>query len=189
LVHTLGNLSLTAYNAKLANDSFPVKQKLLADSGLAMNREIADASGWGRAEIQARGRVLGQRIVSIWPGPDESVSTPPANRRWTLMNQVLASLPAGRWTSYSDVAEVIGSHQVAVGARLATLIVPNAHRVLRLSGHISPDFRWPDPERTDDPREVLEAEGVRFDEWGRADPEQRIAATNLAAAMELDTSA
>jgi alkylated DNA nucleotide flippase Atl1 len=189
LVHTLGNLSLTAYNAKLANDNFPVKQKLLADSGLAMNREIADASGWGRAEIQARGRVLGQRIVSIWPGPDESVSTPPPNRRWTLMNQVLASLPAGRWTSYSDVAEVIGSHQVAVGARLATLIVPNAHRVLRLSGHISPDFRWPDPEQTDDPREVLEAEGVRFDEWGRADPEQRIATTNLAAAMELDTSA
>jgi alkylated DNA nucleotide flippase Atl1 len=189
LVHTLGNLSLTAYNAKLANDNFPVKQKLLADSGLAMNREIADASGWGRAEIQARGRVLGQRIVSIWPGPDESVSTPPPNRRWTLMNQVLASLPAGRWTSYSDVAEVIGSHQVAVGARLATLIVPNAHRVLRLSGHISPDFRWLHPERTDDPREVLEAEGVRFDEWGRADPEQRIAATNLAAAMELDTSA
>jgi len=46
----------------------------------------------------------------------------------------------------------------------------------------------PDPQRTDDPREVLEAEGVRFDELDRADPEQRMTATNLAAAMELDTA-
>jgi alkylated DNA nucleotide flippase Atl1 len=188
LVHTLGNLSLTAYNTKLANDSFPVKQKLLADSGLAMNREIADSPRWGRAEIQARGRALGERIVSIWPGPDESVNTPPPDPRWTLMNQVLASLPAGRWTSYSDVAEVIGSHQVAVGARLANVVIPNAHRVLKLSGHISPDFHWPDPQRTDDPRKVLEAEGVRFDEWGRANPEQRMTAIDHAVTMELDTN-
>ncbi|MGH3674009.1 MAG: GmrSD restriction endonuclease domain-containing protein [Pseudonocardiaceae bacterium] len=188
LVHTLGNLTLTAYNAKLANDSFHAKKKLLANSGLAMNREIAGASGWGRAEIQARGRSLGQRVVSIWPGPDESVNTSPPDPHWALLNQMLASLPTGRWTSYSDVAAVIGSHQVAVGARLATVIVPNAHRVLKLSGHISPDFRWPDPERTDKPREVLEAEGVRFDEWGRADPDQRMTAADLAAAMELDTN-
>lgn len=125
---------------------------------------------------------------SLWPGPDESVSISSPHPHWILMNQVLASVPAGRWTSYSDVAAVIGSHQVAVGARLATVIVPNAHRVLKLSGCISPDFRWPDPQRTDDPREVLEAEGVRFDELDRADPEQRMTATDLAAAMELDTA-
>ncbi|MCA1703894.1 MAG: DUF262 domain-containing protein, partial [Actinobacteria bacterium] len=130
LVHTLGNLTLTAYNAKLSNDSFHAKKRLLADSGLAMTREIAEASGWGRTEIQARSRALGRRIVSIWPGPDESVSTPPPSPHWALMNQVLAIIPAGRWTSYSDVAEVIGSYHVAVGNRLATTTVPNAHRVL-----------------------------------------------------------
>lgn len=70
----------------------------------------------------------------------------------------------------------------------ANVVIPNAHRVLKFSGHISPDFRWPDPQRTDDPRKVLEAEGVRFNEWGRADPEQRMTATDLAAAMELDTN-
>ena len=187
LMHTLGNLTLTAYNAKLSNDSFHAKKKLLADSGLAMNHEIAQASGWGRSEIQARGRALSKRIVSIWPGPDESVSTSPPDSHWTLMNQVLASLPAGRWTSYSDVAAVIGSHQVAAGARLATVIVPNAHRVLKLSGYISPDFRWPDSERSDDPRKVLEAEGVRFDESGQADPAQRMTPTDLAAAMDVNT--
>lgn len=188
LVHTLGNLTLTAYNAKLSNDSFHAKKKLLADSGLAMNRKIADTPGWGRAEIQDRGRALAQRIVSIWPGPDESASTPIPSPRWTLLNQVLASIPAGRWTSYSDVAELIGSHQVAVGARLASVVTPNAHRVLKISGHISPEFRWPDPQRNDDPREVLQREGVRFDEQGRAILDQRMTATDLAATMELDTN-
>lgn len=81
-----------------------------------------------------------------------------------MAKQLLASIPTGRWTSYSDVAEVIGSHQVAVGARLANVVVPNAHRVLKLSGHVSPDFRWPDPSRSDDPREILRAEDLKFDE-------------------------
>jgi alkylated DNA nucleotide flippase Atl1 len=189
VVHTLGNLTLTAYNAKLTNHSFPAKQKILTDSGLAMNREIAGKSAWSRVEIKTRGRELGQRIISIWPGPDESVSAPPAEPRWRLMNQLITSLPAGRWTSYRDVAEVIGSRFNTVHARLASSRVPNAHRVLTLKGQISPDLRWPDPQRIDDPRKVLEAEGVRFDDEGRADPEQRMDATDLATAMELDTNA
>jgi alkylated DNA nucleotide flippase Atl1 len=104
------------------------------------------------------------------------------------MNQLLASLPTGRWTSYSDVAEVIGSHLATVDGWLSSAVVPNAHRVLKLDGRISPPhFLWPDPQRTDDPRKVLEAEGVRFDK-DRADPEQRMTATDLAATMELDTN-
>lgn len=61
----------------------------------------------------------------------------------------------------------------------ASVVTPNAHRVLKRNGHISPDFRWPDPNRTEDPREVLVAEGVRFDEWSRADQEQRMTADEL----------
>ncbi|MEU6207014.1 DUF262 domain-containing protein [Micromonospora musae] len=187
LVHTLGNLTLTAYNGKLSNDGFAAKKLILENSGLAMNREIARAERWGRAEIHDRGRLLADRIVSIWPGPDESASIPPPSPRWQLMNQVLASIPAGRWTSYSDVAEVIGSHQVAVGSRLSNVRVANGHRVLKLHGNISPDFRWTDPDRTDDPRTVLESEGVRFDQWGRAAADQRMTARELAEAIGLDT--
>lgn len=187
LVHTLGNLTLTGYNAELANDEFAVKKQILKGSGLSMNREIADADEWGRDQIHARGRALGERIVKIWPGPDESVRTPPPSPRWSMMNQVIASIPAGRWTNYSVVAEVIGSHQAAVSARLGSVVVPNAHRVLKLSGDVSPDFRWPDPNRTDDPRAVLEAEGIRFDTNGRAAAEQRMTADELAKAIDLDT--
>ncbi|WP_462186640.1 MULTISPECIES: ADP-ribosylglycohydrolase family protein [unclassified Frankia] len=186
LVHTLGNLTLTAYNPKLADHEFTEKKKLLADSGLAMNREIAGQDRWGREEIQNRGRALAERIVKIWPGPDESVVPPPQDQRWTLMIRVLAAIPPGRWTSYSDVAEVIGSHAVAVGAKLASARISNAHRVLLLNGSISPDFRWPDPERTDDPREILAAEGVILSRSGRALARQRMTAAELAAAAELE---
>lgn len=186
LVHTLGNLSLTAYNAKLANDGFAAKQKILADSGLTMNRGIAESVRWGAKEIRERGRALAEQALKIWPGPDSSADTAPAETRWWRMNQVLACVPAGRWTSYSDVAEVIGSHQVAVGARLGSVAVPNGHRVLRFSGEISPDFHWPDPNRTDAPQGVLQAEGVRFDAKGRASAEQRLTAVELAALADLD---
>ncbi|ABD12298.1 hypothetical protein ThrDRAFT_04337 [Frankia casuarinae] len=187
LVHTLGNLTLTAYNPKLADHEFTEKKKLLADSGLAMNREIAGQDRWGREEIQNRGRALAERIVKIWPGPDESVVPPPQDQRWTLMSRVLAAIPPGRWTSYSDVAEVIGSHAVAVGAKLASARISNAHRVLLLNGSVSPDFRWPDPERTDDPREILTAEGVILSRSGRALARQRMTAAELAAAADLET--
>jgi alkylated DNA nucleotide flippase Atl1 len=186
LVHTLGNLSLTAYNSKLANDTFEAKKKILADSGLAMNREIADQPRWGRTEIHNRGREVAERIIAMWPGPDRTVEGEAPSPQWSLMTQVLASIPAGRWTSYSDVAEVIGSHQVAVGARLATVTVPNAHRVLKLRGTISPEFRWPDPERTDDPKAILEAEGITFDQAGRAGQAQRMTAKDLAEAIGLE---
>ncbi|MEV4536245.1 DUF262 domain-containing protein [Asanoa sp. NPDC049518] len=186
LVHTLGNLTLTAYNAKLSNDTFAAKKQVLSDSGLAMNRRIAQADRWGRRDILARSRELADRIIRIWPGPDETAGVAPTQPRWSLMNQVIASIPAGRWTSYSDVAEVIGSHQVAVGARLGAVRIANGHRVLKLRGVISPEFRWADPDRHDDPRVVLEAEGVRFDQWSRAAADQRMTAIELAQAVGLD---
>ncbi|MBE1489707.1 GmrSD restriction endonuclease domain-containing protein [Plantactinospora soyae] len=188
LVHTLGNLSLTAYNPKLANDEFQAKQKILRDSGLAMNREIADAPRWGREEILARGRTLADRIITIWPGPDESAAVTPATPRWSLMNQALACIPAGRWTSYSDIAEVVGVFHRSVAGRLASVQRPNAHRVLKIDGSVSAEFRWPDPARHDDPRMVLEAEGVRFDDTGRAAAEQRMTASELAREVGLDAN-
>ncbi|WP_169811545.1 GmrSD restriction endonuclease domain-containing protein [Nocardia harenae] len=186
VVHTLGNLTLTAFNSKLANDGFEAKKKILEDSGLAMNREIADATRWGSAEIRARGAALAQRVIKIWPGPEDSVESLPPEPRWRLMVEVLASIPSGRWTSYGDIAEVIGTHPVAVGQRLATLPVPNAHRVLKSTGEISADFRWPDPARTDAPRPILETEGIVFDSSDRAAASQRITAAELARLIDLD---
>ncbi|GGP73428.1 GmrSD restriction endonuclease domain-containing protein [Saccharothrix coeruleofusca] len=186
LVHTLGNLTLTAYNGKLANDGFAAKKKILRDSGMAMNREIADAERWGAKEIRERSRALAERALRIWPGPLDAADDIPIEPRWRKLTEVLACIPAGRWTSYSDVAEVIGSHPVSVGSRLGGSAIPNAHRVLRGSGEVSPDFRWPDPDRTDDPVTVLRAEGVEFDAKGRASAQQRLTAVDLARLADLD---
>ncbi|WP_411574237.1 DNA-binding protein [Streptomyces fradiae] len=93
---------------------------------------------------------------------------------WTILHSLLAAVPAGRWTTYGDVATVIGSHAVPVGTHLATCgQCPNAWRVLNTAGRISPGFRWTDPTRTDSPADVLATEGIRFDA-GTADPTARL---------------
>ncbi|MEU6206184.1 DUF262 domain-containing protein [Micromonospora musae] len=179
LVHTLGNLTLTGYNSELSNSPFSVKRLQLSRSGIRLNQEIAAQDRWGRAEIRVRADALADRIISIWPGPTEQASDQ-SDVPWDLMNKALAELPAGSWTTYGDLAALIGSHPVPVGARLATSPAPNAHRVLQVEGTVSPNFRWSEPDRRDDPRDLLRAEGVTFDEYGRADQAQRISTEELA---------
>ncbi|WP_245675530.1 GmrSD restriction endonuclease domain-containing protein [Micromonospora halophytica] len=179
LVHTLGNLTLTGYNSELGNKSFPAKRVELAKSGIRLSQEIAAQDRWGRTEIHARADKLAELIISIWPGPTEQAGDQ-SEVPWDVMTKALAELPAGSWTTYGDLAALIGTAPVPVGARLANCPVPNAHRVLQVEGTVSPGFRWPDPNRTDDPVELLRAEGVQFDGRGRADQAQRVGTVELA---------
>jgi alkylated DNA nucleotide flippase Atl1 len=103
------------------------------------------------------------------------------------MAKALAELPAGSWTTYGDLAALIGSHPVPVGMRLASVPVVNAHRVLQSEGTLSPGFRWLEPDRNDDPRDLLRQEGVQFDERGHANPAQRITTEELAQLAGLTT--
>ena len=181
LLHTLGNLTLTGYNVPLSNKPFAEKRAKLSASGLEMNRDIARQEMWSRPQIMARADALAERARELWPGPTSSstVSTE-TGALWALMNQALAAMPRGTWTTYGDVAALIGTHPVPVGQRLASHPAPGAHRVLQAEGTISPSFRWLDPARTDDPRGALQEEGIRFDEHGRADPNQRLTVDDLA---------
>lgn len=180
LLHTLGNITLTGYNATLSNGPFETKRDHLARSALLMNQEIAGNRTWGRTEILTRAASLAERIIGLWPGPDPTAVDELFDPTWNALRQVLTEVPAGRWTTYGDVAAVIGTHPVAVGTMLASRVAPNAHRVLQSAGTVSPNFRWPDPDRTDDPRDILAAEGVKLDEAGRADAGQRVRAEELA---------
>lgn len=179
LVHTLGNLTLTGYNSKLGNSAFAVKRPQLAASGVLMNQEIAKQEKWGRPQIHERADALAERVISEWPGPtDRGVGV--AGPAWDVMNQALAELPSGSWTTYGDLAALIGSHAVAIGQRMATAPAPNAHRVLQSDGRTSPNFAWLDPARAGSPRVLLEAEGLKFDAQDRADPGQRVTTEGLA---------
>ncbi|WP_062428455.1 GmrSD restriction endonuclease domain-containing protein [Herbidospora daliensis] len=180
LVHTLGNLTLSGYNSELSNHSFAVKRAALGQSGLVMNQEIAANPTWGEPEIRARAGLLADRAIEIWPGPEKTDRGSAASRDWTLLHRALAALPPGTWTSYSDLAELIGSHAVPVGVHLGSTTVLNAHRVLTKAGQVSEGFRWPDPADTRDVTALLAAEGVPLDAAGRADPARHLTARELA---------
>jgi alkylated DNA nucleotide flippase Atl1 len=177
LVHTLGNLTLTGYNATMSNKPFDVKKEQLHKSGLAMNQEIALELHWGRVEISARAGHLAKRIADAWPGPVDT-SPEETSASWDVMAKALAGIPAGTWTTCGD--PLIGSHPVPVGVRLASHPLPNAHRVIQAEGAISPSFRWVDADRTDSPLDMLRAEGIIFDGQGRADQAQRLTDEDLA---------
>lgn len=189
LVHTIGNLTLTGYNSELSNRPFSSKRAMLVQSGLRMNHEIAASETWSTAEIDARGAALAEQIIRLWPGPDEAISGPPADepsetRR--LVASIVAEIPAGRWTSYGEVALVAGSYPQPVAAIITTHLMQGAWRVLQTGGTISPGFRWLDPDRTEDPRSYLETEGLAFDDDGRASVTQFVDARELAELAGLD---
>ena len=83
---------------------------------------------------------------------------------------VVRTVPAGRVTTYGDVATVLGSPQVArhVGWALAAMDRPDVpwHRVINAQGRISARG---DTGRVEVQRARLVAEGIRFDDSGRVD--------------------
>lgn len=186
IVHTIGNLTLTAENARLSNHPFQRKTDIYQASALQMNREIAEADSWGKDQIQARADRLTELALKLWPGPADGVVDDSEGRDWTLLRRACAALSPGTWTTYGDLAELIGSHPVPVGVHLASKPVPNAWRVLMADGTVSPGFRWSDENQEDDPTELLESEGVVFIE-GHADPAQRVTAKELAQMLGMET--
>jgi len=105
---------------------------------------------------------------------------------WTDLHQLLPLIPTGWWTTYGDLASVIGTAPVPLGRHLASCTeCENAHRVLNTNGASSPEFRWSTPGRTETQQEALEAEGISF-KGGRADPTQRL---NTAQLQELGSGA
>jgi alkylated DNA nucleotide flippase Atl1 len=190
LVHTLGNLTLTGDNAKLSNHPFERKQQILDSSALRMNLEISSAQRWGKAQILERADRLADRAVELWPGPIGGVKpTGEESPGWVELRAALVAMPSGTWTTYGDVAELIGSHPVPVGAYLGSnTSVIGAYRVLTVEGRISPQFRWADGSDRPPPQELLESEGVRFDSLGRAHPSQRLSAAELATLLGRDVA-
>jgi hypothetical protein len=69
-LHTLGNLTLSAYNPELYNHRFSVKRDQYDRSNITITRRLTDYSSWGEAEIQSRGASLAERAASIWRGPE-----------------------------------------------------------------------------------------------------------------------
>lgn len=180
-VHTLANLTLTGYNSELSNKPFAVKRAALATSGIRMNQGIAAEETWNSAALDARAADLTKRIVTHWASPLAQDLVVDAGVSWASIDQLVAAIPPGRWTSYGEIAAAVGSHAIAVGRYLGTTAPENAWRVLNVNGVVAPDFHWPvgSPFIGRIPREVLAEEGVVFDDKLRAAPAQKLVAGEL----------
>ena len=72
-LHTIGNLTLTGYNAELSNRPFNEKKELepggFRDGGLRLNVSLVDAYRWNEEAIQKRAKELAEKALEIWTHP------------------------------------------------------------------------------------------------------------------------
>ena len=96
LLHTLGNLTLSAYNPELSNQSYDAKRKLLIDSHIELNHYFAQIPRWSPDAILERGRALAQRALKIWGDVgrvaisiehEKRASSPPVKIRFRTVEQ------------------------------------------------------------------------------------------------------
>jgi alkylated DNA nucleotide flippase Atl1 len=183
LVHTLGNLTLTNHNSELGNKPFSVKRvEWLSKTAIRENQIIAENPQWGHAEITARAEEIASIVIREWPGPDESLAESEPMSIGNRVDEVVSVVSAGRWTTYGDIAQVLGTSSQYVGTRVSREGGPEgAWRVLRSNGTVAPEFRWTDgsPFQGRSGQDVLESEGVVFDERGCALEIQRLTAEDL----------
>jgi hypothetical protein len=76
-LHTIGNLTLTAYNTEMSNDDFITKKKTYDESHLEMNKYFTSISSWKRTEIETRADALAKQALTIWSyfGQDATASS------------------------------------------------------------------------------------------------------------------
>ena len=72
-LHSLGNLTITGYNAEMSNKSFG--KKVNGESGfkhshLKLNESIAQCDVWNKKAIQRRTNILTDIILKIWKYPE-----------------------------------------------------------------------------------------------------------------------
>lgn len=66
-LHTIGNLTLSAYNTELSNEPFDVKRKYYKKSNLHLNKQLSEFEKWNQDSIIERGHQLINTFIDIWP--------------------------------------------------------------------------------------------------------------------------
>ena len=72
-LHTIGNLTLTAYNSEMGDRPFMEKMNMkggFKESALRLNKYVVSLSKWNEDAIQKRAQELTEKAQQIWPYPD-----------------------------------------------------------------------------------------------------------------------
>lgn len=71
-LHTIGNLTLTAYNSEMSDRPFLEKMDMsggFKESALRLNKYVVLQNEWNKKHIQERANELAKKADSIWPYP------------------------------------------------------------------------------------------------------------------------
>lgn len=72
-LHTIGNLTLTAYNSEMSDHPFMVKMEMeggFKESALRLNAYVVKLNEWNEQRIKERAALLADKAKQIWAYPD-----------------------------------------------------------------------------------------------------------------------
>ncbi len=76
-LHTIGNLTLTAYNSEMSDHPFMVKMDMeggFKESALRLNAYVVKLTEWNEQRIKERASLLADKAKQIWAFPDMTVA-------------------------------------------------------------------------------------------------------------------
>ena len=101
-----------------------------------------------------------RHLYKEWKARD--IAEKASRENWELADSVIARIPAGRWVTFTDVAETVGGSFQSLGVHLWKECPPGWHRVALKGGLLSAD-RYGDKDRTDEQRRLLLDDGFDLD--------------------------
>ncbi len=107
-IHTLGNLTLTAYNGELSNSAFSTKKSEFQKSHLELNAYFQEVNTWRREDIEARSESLSDSIINIWKyfGNESLESEQPISLKGTIPKLLCIFGEEHSVRSWRDVLEI-----------------------------------------------------------------------------------
>ena len=97
-----------------------------------------------------------------------------------LFHRTAALVQPGEWTTYGDIAQVIGSHPRGLGAHIRNCSSEAPEwRILNKRGESQPGFTWTTRDFKGSQLDVLTDEGVAVIDEIRADPRARVDVAEL----------
>lgn len=128
-LHTLGNLTLTAYNSEYSDRSFAEKRDLadigFVSSPLKLNEDLGQTNKWNEDAIKKRAKKLAKRAAEIWQDIDLPIEQLQQNQQQKSKN-----------TAYT-FESYVSSHETR------TIFEHLRREILALDGCVSEEFcKW-----------------------------------------------
>ncbi len=116
LCDTIGNLTLSGYNPRLARLEFYRKKEILQESNFRLNRYFANLSKWDEEAIRKRADSLAQIALKIWPyfGEAQTDSNLTAHDMRVAEAPTDSNLTAHDMTGRKALAVIIMGHSYPV---------------------------------------------------------------------------